>query len=221
MTSKAKEKMADYYKTALEHFNINEQVFNDKFSAREIRDYGFLVLRGKIDDNIFVETCLKYGVVIPTKPLQLEYDIQKNKSAGQAINLWISPDEFLHLVPLKNKDELLSQLSDKLSASFAAVVDNSGGYSFLRLSGRAITKIMAKVCAYDISTHNLPNTKVVSSFIGKAPAILFRDDNWHRTSKEESIERQQERKDSIFLLTRFSFADYVWRLLDDAANKYK
>ena len=226
MTTKEKEKMAEnpQYRTALEQYNLGQRKAGegDTFTVKEIRNYGFIGLRGQTDDDAFVSICRNSGIVIPTAPLRLEYNGMDDGASGGEVKttqsmptftLWISPDEFLHLLPLKNKDGLVSKLEEDLSATHAAVVDNSGGFSYLELGGSALHKVLAKTCAYDCSKENLPLGKVVSTLIGKAPVIIFR----HKNNEADTATGEA----GISLLIRFSFADYVWRLLEDAAGEYK
>ena len=234
MTAKEKEKMAEnpQYRTALEQYNLGQRKAGerDAFTVKEIRDYGFVGLRGQTDDDAFVSLCHNNGIVIPTAPLRLEYNgmddgvgdrASGGESGGKAktaqamstFTLWISPDEFLHLLPLKNKDALVSKLEEDVSATHAAVVDNSGGFSYLELGGSSLHKVLAKTCAYDCSKENLPTGKVVSTLIGKAPVIIFR----HKNNVADTATGEHD----ISLLIRFSFADYVWRLLEDAVGEYK
>ena len=230
MTAKEKEKMAEnpQYRTALEQYNLGQRKAGegDAFTVKELRNYGFVGLRGQTDDSTFVSICRNNSIVIPTAPLRLEYNgmddgVGGEKSGGEVkatkamptFTLWISPDEFLHLLPLKNKDALVSKLEEDLSATHAAVVDNSGGFSYLELGGSALHKVLAKTCAYDCSKENLPLGKVVSTLIGKAPIIIFR----HKNNVADTATGEHD----ISLLIRFSFADYVLRLLEDAAGEYK
>ena len=226
MTAKEKEKMAEnpQYRTALEQYNLGQREAGegDAFTVKELRNYGFVGLRGQTDDDAFVSICRNSGIVVPTTPLRLECnDMDDGASGGEVkttqgmptFTLWISPDEFLHLLPLKNKDALVSKLEEDLSATHAAVVDNSGGFSYLELGGSALHKVLAKTCAYDCSKENLPLGKVVSTLIGKAPVIIFR----HKNNVADTATGEL----GISLLIRFSFADYVWRLLEDAAGEYK
>ena len=220
------------YRTALEQYNLGQREAGegDAFTVKELRNYGFVGLRGQTDDDAFVSICRNSGIVIPTTPLRLECNGMDDGVGGGAsgresggevkttqamptFTLWISPDEFLHLLPLKNKDAMVNKLEEDLSATHAAVVDNSGGFSYLELGGSALHKVLAKTCAYDCSKENLPPGKVVSTLIGKAPVIMFR----HKNNVADTATGEA----GISLLIRFSFADYVWRLLEDAAGEYK
>lgn len=191
-----------HYKTALEHFNINQQEQKSDFKVQEVHDYAFIILRGRNDD--FISKCRKHSIVIPRKALRLEANQEDRAHKDKAaLTLWISPDEFLHLTPLAEKDELVILLEQELSHSFSAVVDNSGGYVWLKLTGNQTQSILAKVCAYDLTAQNFPQGKVVSSLLGKAPCIFFNRPG-----------------EGISLLIRCSYADYVWRLLEDAGKEY-
>ena len=180
------------YETALEQHDLAGRQL--PLDVREIRTSGFVVLRGKNEDEQFLAGCRRIGVTIPSQPLRLA-------ETADGTTLWISPDEFLHLLPLSSLEDFITRAETSLAQANAAVVDNSGGYSYLRLG--CAEKILGRLCCYDVQS-SLPAGKVVSTFIGKAPAILL------RLPSDEA---------AIHILVRFSFADYAWRLLEHTAGQ--
>ena len=184
MILKEKEKMADdtQYETALGQYDVPSR------GARitQIRQQGFVVLHGKEWD--FVQACKGMSVDIPVQPLQL-------CETGEQTTLWISPDEFLHILPLEEVNEFINEAEQTFANMHAVVVDNSGGYTHLRIE--EFIDLLAPLCFYDIA-NSLPVGKVIATFVGKAPALLF---------------RLPSDKDGLRMLVRFSFADYVYRLL--------
>ena len=190
------------FETALEHHDF--PCGGEAFAAREMRDHAFVVLRGRTEDEEFVNTCKeKLGIVLPS-PLRLA-SLTSSTKAGDAKCLWISSDEFLVLLPRPQKDKFLQTAKEAFNGVFAAAVDNSGTYSYLRLDGRHLKDVLAKVSSYDVSDVGLPAGKVVTTLAGKAQVVLFRESNEPGTG----------------LLVRFSFADYVWRSLVRAAGEYQ
>ena len=180
------------YETALEQHSLASRAL--PLDAKEIRTSGFVVLRAKNQDERFLAACNQLGVKLPRQPLRLEEEKER-------VTLWISPDEFLHLLPLSSVADFVARAEAAVSDMNVAVVDNSGGYSYLRL--HQAEKLLARLCFYDLQ-ESLPAGKVVSTFISRAPAILFR-----LPSDEMAIR----------ILVRFSFADYVWRMLEHTARQ--
>ncbi|MBE8182298.1 MAG: sarcosine oxidase subunit gamma [Candidatus Portiera sp.] len=186
------------FETALEKYNF--PTGGKLFKAEEIRDQAFVVLRGRPDDADFVGVCRdKLGITLP-QALQLT---EGKNSSYKTTCLWIAPDEFLAILPSNTKDAFLQAATEGLQGMFAAAVDNSGTYSYLNLSGDKLKEVLAKVTLYDTSPHSLPLNKVVGTVAGKSQIVLFRKD-----------------EHSVDVLVRFSFADYVWRLIARGAKEY-
>ncbi len=193
------------FETALEHYDF--PCGGEAFAAKEMRDHAFVVLRGRTEDREFVNACKeKLGIVLPS-PLSLVslVSLTSLTKPGDAECLWIASDEFLVLLPRSQKDKFLQTAKEAFNGVFAAAVDNSGTYSYLRLDGRHVKDVLAKVSSYDVSDVGLPAGKVVTTLAGKAQVVLFREPNESGTG----------------LLVRFSFADYVWRSLVRAAGEYQ
>ncbi len=129
-----------------------------------------------------------------TAPSSLTYSQNK---AGM-VCLWIGPDEFWLLSTKADKDALLNK-GEALSGH-TALVDNSGAYTALILSGSNVDALLAHHVPYDLK-QNLPSGKVVSTLFAQAPTVIYR-------TKNETI-----------LIVRHSFAHSIARLLKQTANR--
>ncbi|MCH9637839.1 MAG: hypothetical protein K0U16_07845 [Gammaproteobacteria bacterium] len=192
------------FETALEEYTF--PTGGKLFHTEEIRDRAFVVLRGRQDDQNFAEVCQsKLGITLPA-PLMITERITEKATEHQKITcLWMAPDEFLLIMPQQEKNMFLSTAAAAFKDLFAVAIDNSGTYSYLRLSGEKLQEVLAKVTLYDTSMRGLPPGKVVGTVIGKSQIIVFR----------------KEGQQSIDLLVRFSFADYVWGRIALAAKEYQ
>ena len=183
------------YETALEGHDFSA-LASEGFQLAEERHYGFVILRLRPNTVGSAEALAKLG-------LQLPAALSMTGSLETKLVKWLSPDEYLVTLPLAQKDTFLKEAQAAFQGVFAAVVDNSGGYSLLKLSGEKRYAVLAKVCVYDLA-HQLPEGKVVGTILSKASAIFYRTE-----------------ADSLYLMVRWSFADYVFKLLAVCAEEFR
>ena len=177
-------------------------------SLEDIKDYAFITLRFKEPKKVFVDKMKTIGLEIP-KPLKLTGEIFKHNAKHSTDNtipptsalLWISPDEYLLIVKAKEKHNAISILQPILKDYSAFLVDTSGTYSFFKLGGQRALDILQKSTTYNVDT--LTSGKVVSTNFGQTGSIIFRLE-----------------KASYYLLVRFSFAAYIYELLESNAQEY-
>jgi len=161
----------------------------------ELAFLGHLVLRGDSENEIFsaaIESVL--GVPLPSA-------LQSQTKDELSIS-WISPDEWLVILPITEAFKIESRLRIMVEGHFA-VVNVSGGQIVLSLSGENARQVLHKSTPYDVHERNFPVGKVVTTVFAKAQAVI-------RRTGSESWE----------LIVRRSFADYVWQWLTDAAKEY-
>ncbi len=154
----------------------------------------FISLRGHVSDAAFVAAVSKaLGTALPVKPCT-------TSEAAQTKVLWLSPDEWMIVAPRAEKARLLAALGASLKGIRSQVIDNSGGYTQVVLTGGYATDVLAHTTVYDV--HALEPGRVVGTTFGKASLYLRRDG------------------DGYVLLFRRSFADYILRYLERAAGPY-
>ena len=83
------------------------------------------------------------------------------------------------------------------------LTDVSDAYAIVRLAGPAARDVLAKGCSLDIHDSVFPPGKVARSLLAQAEAIL------HRTAAE-----------TFDIYVPRSYADYLWRWLEDAGREY-
>jgi sarcosine oxidase subunit gamma len=162
----------------------------------ELKLRGHIVLRGKLENAGFtqgVESVL--GMALPTTLKFVEKE-------GVSIR-WISPDEWLVVVPELRSFEVEQALIEAVKGH-CAIVNVSGGQTILRLSGADVQKVLQKTVPLDVHERSFPIGKVVTAVFAKTQAIIS------RTGEQEWE-----------LVIRRSFSDYVWLWLQDTCAEFK
>lgn len=164
---------------------------------RERAMLGHLMLRGGaiVLDEAFRQVL---GFGLPARPNTLSQDQSGERSAQ-----WLSPDEWLVIVPGGEEFALEAKLREALGDAHYAIVNASGGQTLLELEGEAATELLMKSTPYDVHPTAFPVGKAVTTVFAKSNLILRRpaEDRWQ-------------------LVLRRSFADYLYRWLLDAGEEY-
>jgi len=157
---------------------------------------GFLTLRCHSQERVqinVVETVL--GVTFPITPLTSD-------ESGACSIQWVSPDEWLIIVPGADVFNIEILLREKLSGHYS-LVNGSGGLTVIALSGDNTIDLLKKCSPIDFHLSNFPIGKVVSTVFAKSNAIIRRK-GLHQFE----------------LVIRRSFADYIWSWILDASNEF-
>jgi len=164
---------------------------------RERALLGHLILRGGA--IVLDETLHRVmGFGLPGRPNTLTQD-----KSGQRSIQWLSPDEWLLIVPGGEEFELENQLREALGDAHYAIINVSGGQTLIELSGDKARELLMKSTPYDVHPEAFPVGKGVTTVFAKANLIL-------RHPTEERWE----------LVLRRSFADYFYRWILDAGAEY-
>ncbi len=183
----------------LQHVDLDSLTDSEAQSAgvqlRERKLLGHLVLRGSRENASFLNGVER--VVGMALPETLQSVASETRSLG-----WISPDEWLLILPGNEAFEVEQQLREAIEGHYA-VVNVSGGQTLIELSGEQAVNVLKKSTGYDLHAGNFPPGKVVTTTFAKTQAVIRRidDTRWE-------------------LIIRRSFADYVWLWLQDAAAEY-
>ncbi len=158
-------------------------VAND-IELEELAFLGHLIIRCNREDKqlaSIIEGVL--GLVLPST-LQ---SVRTNEIAVY----WISPDEWLVICSDEKVYDLETSLNKAISGH-CAIVNVSGGQTVLTIAGEGARTVLMKSTPYDVSDHNFPIGKVVTSAFGKSQAVICRisDNKWE-------------------LIIRRSFASYI------------
>lgn len=135
------------------------------------------------------------GVALPLQPLT-------SAENGDYSVRWMSPDEWLILVPGLEAFEVESKFRDEMGGHYS-LVNSSGGSTVLELSGTDVVELLKKCTPIDLHAKQFPVGKVVSTVFSKSTAII-------RRTGEQRFE----------LIIRRSFADYIWLWLQDASREF-
>ena len=163
--------------------------------AAEQANLGYIVLRGKADDAAFMDAVSEVlGGALSTQPKSVQ-----QLPAG--LVLWQSPDEWWLICARARRDELVARLEAALQGLFAQVVDNSGGFTAVRLQGASHMLLLRHLGPYDFERIQIG--QCVSTVVSKAAFTVVRSD-----------------AEGVTLVFRRSFADYVWQLIERSAKPY-
>jgi sarcosine oxidase subunit gamma len=126
---------------------------------------------------------------------------------GSAVNghycmRWMSPDQWLLSCPL-DEAYAIEQLLRESSTGHKAIVNVSGGYCLLELSGNEALAVLMKSTGYNVHPDHFPPGKVVNTQFAKTQLTL-------RCVATNHYE----------LIVRRSFADYLWLWLQRAGKEY-
>ncbi|MGF1525532.1 MAG: sarcosine oxidase subunit gamma [Candidatus Competibacterales bacterium] len=164
--------------------------------------WGHWILRGNGDDPAFVHgVAAATGLSLPVKPLTSATAAQDPATPGTML-WWLGPDEWLLLAPPAAWEATAQALVTRPS-SHSAVVDVSGGQTWLSLSGPKAGLVLAKSTTYDIHPRAFPVGKCVGTRFAEIQVFLRR-----------------QGPEQFQLVVRRSFADYLWLWLQDASWEY-
>lgn len=166
-------------------------------SLEEAPVTGLLVIRAR-DDQDSLGSALS-SVVQLDLPQRLSS--HQSEDARYCIR-WMSPDEWLLSCPLMEAFDLEQRLRESIDGSIA-IVNVSGGYGLLTLTGADALSLLKKSTAYDVHPVNFCEGKVVNTMLAKAQVTL----------RVVAAERYE-------ILVRRSLADYLWLWLQRAGSEF-
>ena len=170
---------------------------NSRVVLRERAMLGHLILRGgAIVLDEAVRQVLGFG--LPGRPNTLTHD-----DGGERSIQWLSPDEWLLVVPGGEEFALEGKLREVLGNAHYAIVNVSGGQTLIELEGEKARELLMKSTSCDVHPDAFPVGRGVTAVFAKASLIL-------RRPSEERWE----------LVLRRSFADYCYRWILDAGEEY-
>ena len=168
----------------------------------ERRFLAMLNLRGDPANAEFmasVETAL--GVALPVKD-------NTAASAGDVKILWLGPDEWLVLGPPGNEAGLEKNLAEAVGPHGGYVTDVSESRTVIVVSGVKARGVLAKGCPLDLHPLVFGPDACAQSLVGGVNVALYRADAGPADPPR------------FELIVVRSFADFLWRFLEDAAQEY-
>ena len=119
---------------------------------------------------------------------------------------WMAPDNWLLSCPLNEAFDIEQSLRAD-TAGHIAIVNLSGGYSVMELSGRDARSVLMKSTGYDVHPDHFSVGKVVNTTFAKAQVTL-------RVIELGESDARYE------IIVRRSFSDYLWAWLQCAGAEY-
>ncbi len=123
---------------------LNSASFQGFATVREIGPLGMITLRAKglksLDKAIKVVTGTK-------APAQRRIEINGDRACG-----WMSPDEYLLIVPYAEVAEALAKLAKSLAGEHHLAVDVSDARAVFRVEGDKATDVLRKLSPIDFDT---------------------------------------------------------------------
>ncbi len=178
--------------TPLHYYHGKSSGTSDGVIIEECGIEGHLIIRGQADDQQLQQTVTEVvGVKLPLTPNHFH-------TINDRTIYWRSPNEWLLHVPSSELASIHESLQNKVTGH-VALVDVSAGQTRLVLRGSGIETVLQKSSVYDFHDDNFPVGKSVQTTFAKAGALVSR--------KEQ---------DSVELIIRRSFSDYIAAWLLDA-----
>lgn len=180
-----------------------DNIADDSVTIAERPFLGHLNLRGKAQE-IGVSVKEVFGVDLPTEPNTVSID-------GAGIALWTGPDEWLLI---HRSDEDVSRVDDlarHASDKHVSIVDLSSAQTVIYVTGSRARDVLARGCPLDLHSRVFGPGQCAQTHFGHIPVTVWLDNS-----------KPDPQSDPWFnVVVRRSFADYLWRLLDDAANSVR
>jgi len=200
--------MTDAYlqQSALSHLHLKvnqEQAANAHIHIRDRGFFGQFCLRGNCTDIKFL-TALK-------KTLKIDLPINANTSAGNPSAthiLWIGPDEWLIMCKPEMASNLYAKLDKALTGIPSALIDVSDSRVIIEVSGTHARQVLMKGTPLDLHPSVFMPGQCAGTILEQAHVTI------HQTAQ---LKGGTSRYD---IFVHRSFADYLWRWLEDAAAEY-
>jgi len=103
----------------------------------------------------------------------------------------------------KNADAANTVLDAELAGLFATLTDVSSAQTVIEIQGANAVDALAKGTPFDLHPWEFPLGACAQTILAKAAVVIQRVSN-----------------DTFHVIVRRSFADYLWRWLEDAASEY-
>jgi sarcosine oxidase subunit gamma len=166
--------------------------FDGFASVREIGPLGMITLRAKPDvPGLAAAVTAVTGTALPA---QRRIEVAGDKAAG-----WMSPDEYLLIVPYTEVKVALATLAEKLAGQHHLAVDVSDARAVFRIEGTQAAEVLMKLAPVDHAT--LAPGELRRTRVAQVAGAFWADETGYS------------------LVCFRSVADYVMGLLSHSATK--
>ncbi len=152
-------------------------------------------LRGEATSELRRIVAELAGCGLPLRPLD-------SAAKGNMVALWLGPDEWLITGPADSV-ALTAKLQRAFRGKFVTVTDLSHAMAVIRLAGPNAGDVLSKGCGLDLHPRVFKPGNVAGTLLAHAHVFLHQVD-----------------ESAYHLYVRRSYADYLWRWLDDAGREY-
>lgn len=165
-------------------------------ALRELPRYGYLNLRGDVDDPAFVDA------VAGETDCRLPREPNTVVTSDRAEAFWLGPDEWYLRTAPDEASELAERLESALAGQHAAINDGSSGVATFALEGAKARDVLEKGCTLDLHPRVFAQGQCAQTLLAKAAVIL------------------RPTAQGFEVIVRRSFADYLFVWLTDAADEF-
>lgn len=166
-----------------------------------LRDSGFfgqIDLRGDPADSSFLaEVRQVLGLDLPTNTNTVAV-------SGDRAALWLSPDEWLIVVPFATQAQTIDDLKRALAGKHVSITDVSSNRTILELSGSKSREVLAKGCGLDLHPRAFKAGQCAQTVVARSQAVIW----------------QMDETPTYRVLVRPSFAAYLTDFFIDAMKEY-
>lgn len=166
-----------------------------------LRDSGFfgqIDLRGDPADSSFLaEVRQVLGLDLPTNANTVAV-------SGDRAALWLSPDEWLIVVPFATRAQTIDDLKRALAGKHVSITDVSSNRTILELSGSKSREVLAKGCGLDLHPRAFKAGQCAQTVVARSQAVIW----------------QMDETPTYRVLVRPSFAAYLTDFFIDAMKEY-
>ncbi len=190
---------APRYRSAFEDFpgpgGDGAPVTAGPVALRPRLDLGLVDVKGDPADGTFaraVESVL--GIPPPSAPGAVA-------AGDRASLLWLAPGHWLAVVDREREERAAAALEAAFAPTHASATRVGDQYAAIGISGTAAGEVLAAGCALDLDPGGFPPGRVAGTLLARVRVVLWCVDEADFT-----------------LLFERSFAEFVWRWLEDAAT---
>ena len=152
-------------------------------------------LRGEATSELRSIVAELAGCGLPLRPLD-------SAAKGTMAALWLGPDEWLITGPTDSV-ALTAKLQRAFRGKFVTATDLSHAMAVIRLAGPNAGDVLSKGCGLDLHPRVFKPGNVAGTLLARADVVLH-----------------QVEASAYHLYIRRSYADYLWRWLEDAGREY-
>lgn len=166
-----------------------------------LRDSGFfgqIDLRGDPADTTFL------AEVRQVLGLDLPGTANTASVSGDRVALWLSPDQWLVVVPFATRAQTIAELKRALAGKHVSITDVSANRTVLELSGSKVREVLAKGCGLDLHPRAFKAGQCAQTVVARSQAVIW----------------QVDETPTYRVLVRPSFAAYLTDFFIDAMKEY-